>query len=215
MNRHASSSMLFAAIALAGASLADTQTQGLTIARQGNGQGAPACMSCHGDKGQGNAASGYPYLAGQPARYLVKQLQDFAAGRRPAEVMGPFASALSRQDMEAVASYYAGLALPGARTEPAADAVEGARLAREGKWSDGMPPCFQCHGDRGQGVSPVFPAIAGQPAGYIKKQLENWRDGKRDNDPIGLMQSVVSSLDESEISAVSDYLARPAELKAK
>ena len=215
MNRHASSSTLFAAIVFAGTALADTQTQGLTIARQGNGQGAPACMSCHGDKGQGNTAGGYPYLAGQPAQYLVKQLQDFAAGRRPAEVMGPFASALSRQEMEAVASYYAGLPLPETQTQPAADAAEGARLAGEGKWSEGMPPCFQCHGDRGQGIPPAFPAIAGQPAAYTRKQLEYWRDGKRKNDPIGLMQSVVSGLDDSEISAVSTYLAGLSRVDAK
>jgi len=217
LNRHASSSTLFAAIVLACSALADTQTQGLTIARQGNGQGAHACMSCHGDKGQGNPAGGYPYLAGQPEEYLVKQLQDFAAGRRPGQVMAPFASALSQQDMSAVASYYAGLPLPGLQADAAAGAgsATGARLAREGKWSDGMPPCFQCHGDLGQGVAPAFPAIAGQPAAYLKKQLEYWRDGKRTNDPIGLMQFVVSSLDDSEISAVSSYLAGPARPEAK
>ena len=85
---------------------------GKTIAEKGNAKGAIACMTCHGDKGQGNVAAGYPYLAGQPAGYIARQLQDFAAKKRSSPVMAPFASALSKDEINAVATYYAKLTAP-------------------------------------------------------------------------------------------------------
>ena len=42
------------------------------------------CAACHGDEGRGNAALGAPALAGQADWYLLRQLQDFRAGRRGA-----------------------------------------------------------------------------------------------------------------------------------
>ena len=198
-------------------SLASAATSGESIVKQGNGKGAVACISCHGDQGQGNAAAGYPYLAGQPVDYLVKQLQDFASQRRENPVMQPFSSALSADEINAVASYYA--ALPPPRTTATnkdnVQLAQGDHLAKQGKWSVGVPACFQCHGDRGQGVPPSFPAISGQAASYIKKQLEHWRKGERSNDPVGLMQAVVADLDDAEITAVSHYLAAQSPVNAQ
>ncbi len=206
-------SLACAAVAYAASALA-APPSGKTIAQQGNGKGAPGCISCHGDKGQGNAGAGYPYLAGQPKAYLVHQLKAFADQTRKSPVMQPFASALSAEEMDAVAEYFAALPLPKTGGKAGtADAV-GKRLATQGKWSVGMPACFQCHGDRGQGVAPNFPAISGQSEDYLKKQLEHWRKGERSNDPIGLMQSVVGHLEESEIAAVSRYLATLSPAKA-
>lgn len=209
MNKSMTRSMVLAINLLVFSAYVNAAPSGETIARQGNGKGAVACISCHGDKGQGNEAAGYPYLAGQPLAYLVKQLQDFANKRRPNPIMQPFSSALSEDEIKAVASYYAQLPLPqitSAKKSPS-QTTAGERLAKEGKWSVGMPACFQCHGDQGRGIAPNFPAISGQPASYIKKQLEHWRKGERTNDPIGLMQAVVADLDESEITAVADYLS--------
>ncbi|NDP49178.1 MAG: cytochrome c4 [Sulfuriferula multivorans] len=209
MNKSMTRSMVLAINLLVFSAYVNAAPSGETIARQGNGKGAVACISCHGDKGQGNEAAGYPYLAGQPLAYLVKQLHDFANKRRPNPIMQPFASALSEDEIKAVASYYAQLPLPkitSAKKSPS-QTTTGEFLAKEGKWSVGMPACFQCHGDQGRGIAPNFPAISGQPASYIKKQLEHWRKGERTNDPIGLMQAVVADLDESEITAVADYLS--------
>ena len=43
-------------------------------------RGIPACASCHGAAGEGNA--GNPPLAGQPSPYLVRQLHDWREGNR-------------------------------------------------------------------------------------------------------------------------------------
>ena len=50
---------------------------GKVLAQQGKGA-VPACMSCHGAKGEGNVATGFPRLAGLDVGYLERQLQDFA-----------------------------------------------------------------------------------------------------------------------------------------
>lgn len=208
MNKNLTRSMVLAINLLMFSALVYAAPSAETIVRQGNAKGAAACMSCHGEKGQGNEAAGFPYLAGQPMAYLVKQLQDYANKRRSNPIMQPFASALSEDEIKAVASYYAKLPLPKMASAKSnnSQVAQGERLAKVGKWSMGMPACFQCHGDKGQGVAPNFPAISGQPASYIKKQLEHWRKRERSNDPNGLMQAVVANLDESEVATVADYL---------
>ena len=182
---------------------------GETIARRGNGNGAAPCMSCHGAMKQSAGAAAYPNIAGQPASYLVKQLKDFASKRRLNSVMQPMASALSAEEIKAVADYYAGLplSLTSISVKYTAQATGGEVLAVNGKWSNGMPACFKCHGDKGQGVPPHFPAISGQSSAYLKKQLQSWKRGERNNDPLGLMQAVAAQLSDSDIVNVAEYLA--------
>lgn len=184
-------------------------TAGEDIVRQGNGKGAAPCMSCHGDLKQNSTAVDYPNLAGQPSGYLVKQLEDFASQRRMNPVMQPIASALSAEDIKAVTDYYARLPLSitSIRQKDTALAIGGEALAVNGKWSNGMPACFKCHGDKGQGVPPHFPAISGQSSAYLKKQLHNWKNGERKNDPVGLMQAVAAQLSDSDIVNLAEYLA--------
>lgn len=178
-----------------------------TIARQGMGRTA-ACATCHGKDGGGQAS--FPRLAGMNASYLLKQLQDFAAGRRANAVMQPIAQALSPADRAAMARYYAALPVPttSADTGPPGAGDPGARLATRGRWSDGIPACVQCHGPGGVGVGEHFPAIAGQPAGYLAAQLQAWRTGTRKNDPLELMRHLSRRLTEDEINAVSAWFAR-------
>ena len=59
---------------------------GKVIAQKGNGTAA-ACMSCHGNNGEGNSATGFPRLAGLNAAYLERQLQDFARDPVPEGVV--------------------------------------------------------------------------------------------------------------------------------
>jgi len=187
---------------------------GKTIATQGNGKGATACVTCHGQQGQGNADAGYPYLAGLPVDYIRNQLTAFSSGSRKNAVMKPIAGSLSRQDIAAVASYFSALKNDKLK-EPAVTHADqsgkGAMLARNGKWAAGVPACFRCHGADGRGVAPHFPPIVGQTQAYIRNQLVAWQTGARSNDPLGLMQSVVKSLSKDEIDAVARYLAAQSE----
>ncbi len=113
---------LLALFALPGISWADAKA-GEALAKSGV-PGVPACASCHGANGEGQAAASYPRLAGQVQAYLVKQLQDFKA-RRASAVMQPFAQKLSDQQINDVAEYYASLTPPPMTqaTAPAPSAV--------------------------------------------------------------------------------------------
>jgi len=195
-----------------GASLAHAdRLAGATLAQQGSG-GVPACMTCHGAKGEGQAAAGFPRLAGQGQAYLLKQLQAFTGGQRKNPVMAPIARSLSAAQMRDIADYYA--SLPGWKQTNAPDAAsasyaQGLRIATEGDWTKEMPACFACHGIAGEGVPPHFPALAGQPMAYTQTQLNAWRKAQRTNDPLGLMQAVAEKMSDAEIAAVSRYLENP------
>jgi cytochrome c553 len=96
---------------------------GQKLYRGGNGTHAvPACMACHGPSGRGNPEAGYPALRAQHAEYVVKQLTDYAAGKRysndekgnnaggpNAAIMTTIAQRLSPEDMRDLASYVQGL----------------------------------------------------------------------------------------------------------
>ena len=53
----------------------------------------------------------------------------------------------------------------------------------------------------------LAPAIGGQHASYIAKQLKSYRDGSRNNDVAHVMRDIARRLDDKDIDAVSEYLA--------
>lgn len=67
------------------------------------------CVSCHGEKGEGNPAQKAPKISGQHDWYIVKQLSDAKSGVRKSPVMASYASKLSEQDMKDLAAYIAKL----------------------------------------------------------------------------------------------------------
>ena len=67
-------------------------------------KGVPACMVCHGEKGEGKDAT--PRLGGQQETYLKRQLKVFYGNERPAATaMHEVVKGLSDSDIEAVAQY--------------------------------------------------------------------------------------------------------------
>jgi cytochrome c553 len=184
------------------------------MAQQGNGHGVAPCMACHAADGGGQAAAGFPRLAGLPQAYLRKQLDDFANGSRANATMQPVANALSDAERDAVAAYYSQLPMPpqASPSSPAGEAAQRAQtLATRGRWPDGLPACEQCHGPGAVGVGDHFPPLVGQSAAYLANELHAWQHGARRNDPLQLMQTVASKLNDADIAAISAwYAAQPA-----
>jgi cytochrome c553 len=59
-----------------------------------------------------------------------------------------------------------------------------------------LPPCEACHGAHGEGMAAAHvPRIAGQSAEYLKKQLDDYAEGTRDN-PI--MRNFAKALSEKQ-----------------
>lgn len=170
---------------------------------------AASCAACHGAGGMGNAAAGYPRLAGLPATYLADQLRYFADGTRKNAVMSGMAKPLSAAQITALADYYAKLKPSGqpAPMPTGAVAAEGERLALRGDWEKGIPACYRCHGPGGVGVGENFPPLVGQSAAYIEAQIKAWKDGSRRGDPLGLMHTVALRMTDVQTQAVAQWLA--------
>lgn len=181
---------------------------GKVIALKGNDRGATACQTCHVLDGSGNAAAGFPRLAGLNPGQFVKQLHDFQQGTRKDPTMQPIAKGLSESEMTNVAAYYAAQH-PKATLAISDKALiaRGEHLALSGLWDKNIPACITCHGPAGHGVGTHFPALAGQHASYITKQFEAWRNGTRANDPQALMKGIAERLPQGDIAAVSAYFA--------
>lgn len=67
------------------------------------GRGIPACMACHGSDAAG--VNGFPRLAGQHAKYIVKQLNYIQSLVRAAPVMHGIVKDLNADEIEALAAY--------------------------------------------------------------------------------------------------------------
>ncbi len=187
---------------------------GRMLVLKGNDRGATACQTCHVSDGSGNAAAGFPRLAGINAEYLAKQLHDFQQGTRNDPVMQPIAKALSDAEIKDVSAYFAAQRTAVSLTL-SGDALvaHGARLALSGLWDKGIPACVSCHGPAGRGVGGHFPGLAGQHANYIAKQFDAWRNGTRANDPQSLMKGIALRMPKDDIAAVSAYFASLAPAK--
>lgn len=187
----------------------DGAERGQAIAMQGDGSGAP-CIACHGLDGAGNDAAGFPRLTGLDAGYLVKQMQDYRSGARQNAVMAPNVDNLDDQQMADVAAWYASQQpTPASLPEVDSALLElGQKLASTGDWDNYVVPCETCHGPGSLGVGSAFPRLAGQHAGYIKQQLQAWKNGTRGNDPDQLMLAIAARLSDEQIEAVAAYLAR-------
>jgi len=72
----------------------------------GRKKAAEVCAACHGADGNSQAAD-FPRIAGQHADYLRKAIRDYKSGARKDPVMSGFANALTAQDIENLAAYYA------------------------------------------------------------------------------------------------------------
>ena len=164
------------------------------------------CGSCHGVDGNSLMAMN-PKLAGQSARYMVKQLQEFKSGARESAIMSSMVLSLSDQDMEDIAAWYSSQqpTIQGANPE----SIELAeRLYRGGNSEIAVAACSACHSPTGKGNAPAgFPLLSGQHAEYTLQQLKNFRSGARQNDGSAMMRTVVERLTDKELEALASYVS--------
>jgi cytochrome c553 len=66
---------------------------------------AAGCANCHGTNGQ--AQPGMESLAGVSQDDIVKKMQDFKTGRRPATIMHQLSKGYSDEQIQAIAAYFA------------------------------------------------------------------------------------------------------------
>jgi len=160
---------------------------------------AQECAICHGPTGVSRADA--PNLAGQYAAAIYKELMDFHSGARVNATMSPFAANLSEQDMADVAVYYAYLPrLPGYHPNLPPSLP---RIVISGAPLRGIAPCGSCHGTLDNKVG--SPWLEGQPAPYIKAQLQAFASGARKNDISQQMRNIARRLTPQEIEEIAAY----------
>lgn len=72
----------------------------------------PACIACHGAKGNGMAAAGFPAIGGQHPAYTMATLKAFRGGSRSNDengIMRDVVAKMSDEQITALANYLAGL----------------------------------------------------------------------------------------------------------
>lgn len=162
------------------------------------------CAACHGEDGGGVPDGTIPAISGQPAALLMRQLVSFRSEQRNDIRMEHFADRThlaSAQQIADVAGWVAGLK----RTTPAGIG-DGTALAAGSRAF--LRSCQSCHGALGRS-SPdgALPALAGQHAGYLERQLRDAAAGRRPSMNL-THRAAVRAMSEQEIRGVADYLSR-------
>ena len=141
-----------------------------------------------------------PILAGINVAYFKKTIEDYAAGRRLSPEMEPFAKQVKLLGVDEIATFFAAQKREPSPGKPDRAAVDRGRAA--------SAVCASCHGPEGQGDAPkLVPAIAGQPAGYIRNQLLLFKTDKRSpGDPaLTQLKSVLRAIPDETLADVAAY----------
>jgi cytochrome c553 len=158
------------------------------------------CAACHGDNGvPTEQAVPVPVIWGQNLGYLFFQLRDFKSGTRKSDVMSPIAADLAREDLMALAQYFAKKPWPRlAQPRPAADVAALAQRA------NASVVCTSCHqeGFLGDGTQP---RLAGQVGKYLDKTMMDFRSGARGNNPG--MTDLMKAITPADTAALAAWLA--------
>ena len=187
---------------------------GLTAMAHGAGdpaageQNAAVCAGCHGQGGAKPIMAAYPKLSGIGERYTYLQLVDIKNGDRSIPEMTGLLDAMSDQDLQDLAAYFNEQDMVVGQADP--ELVEqGQALFRGGNMASGVPACSGCHNPRGTGNEPAgYPALSGQTAEYVAKQLNAYRSGERAGGAnAAIMMDVASKLTDAEIEAVANYVS--------
>lgn len=191
-----------------------TAVQAAGDAEAGKQKSQP-CAACHGAAGV-SANPAWPNLAAQGEKYLFNQLQLFKDKIRVNTLMNPQAANLSEQDMHDLAAYYSSQSAAEGSADPDKEFkgeklyAIGERIYRGGNTETGVPACMSCHAPNGSGNAPAkFPQLAGQHAVYTAAQLRAYRSGARyqPDDNLNMMKDIAAYLSDTEIDAVSEYIA--------
>jgi cytochrome c553 len=161
-------------------------------------QKAAVCTACHGEAGVPIEKT-IPVLWGQNEGYIYIELRDMKKGARNNEAMAQVVKDLSREDMLALAAYFA--AKPWTNlNQPRAAAAEPAQFEAMAR-SAGCPGCHQ-EGYRGAGTQP---RLAGQSAAYLEKTMLDFRAGARANN--SWMKDLLQTYSPADIAEMAHVLA--------
>jgi len=170
------------------------------------------CVACHGRDGS-KAIQMYPNIAGLEAGYLLRQMDDIAAGERLSgndargyprtQSMKDVMHLVNAEERKTIADWLSTLPPPKLAAQPA----DAERLAK-GKELYEASDCVACHGPDGKEPQVDMPAVAGQKRDYIALQIKEIRDGIRKNGMSESMVPFAQKLTDEQADLVADYLSQ-------
>ena len=161
------------------------------------------CKRCHGSDGNSLQAD-VPNLAGQNAKYLLEQINNFATRQRDDFVMSDLAAHFTPEEKVNVAIFY--------HSKPVKPQSIDEIKASEGK-ALYHRVCSACHGIEGHGNQKLA-RLAGQKPVYIMNVLKTFRNNAKD--PVArekaprkseTMEGVAKNLTNEQIESVAAYVA--------
>ena len=168
---------------------------------------AAVCEACHGENGVPINKT-IPNIFGQNEGYIYIELRDMQKGTRKNDQMkkgarkndqmAPIVENLSREDMFALAAYFAAKPWPNL-LQPRASAADANHFASMAA-SAGCVGCHQA-GYIGAGTQP---RLAGQGADYLAKTMLDFRTGARGNNT--WMTDLLKTYSEDDISQMARVL---------
>jgi cytochrome c553 len=180
------------------------QAAGKIDVAAGEAKFTATCAACHGADGNSGAPAN-PKLAQQHPEYIVKQLQEFKAGKRVSPIMQPFAAQLTDDDMKNIAAFVGGKKAKAGFAKDKELVALGERIYRGGIANRQVAACAGCHSPNGAGIPAQYPRLSGQHADYTDAQLKAFREGGRKNSV--QMAQIAGKMNDREIRAVADYIA--------
>ena len=159
---------------------------------------AAICSACHGENGTPTDVS-IPAIWGQNEGYLYIELKDMKKGARVNPQMAEIVKDMSREDMLALAAYFAAKPWPNLQQPraPKADLGHFDTMAN----SAGCTGCHQ-EGYKGAGTQP---RLAGQSAAYLEKTMLDFRSGARANN--SWMTDLLKTYSPEDVAQMARVLA--------
>lgn len=184
----------FVSLVVCGALVGAAQAAGDPVAGKAK---FATCAGCHAIPGYTNAYPTYhvPRLGGQHPDYIVAALKAYQAGERRHPTMHANAFSLNEQDMQDIAAYLTSFQ-PAAAPYPVQGDVAAGKIK--------SATCAACHGPDGNANIPLYPRLAGQHEDYLRKVLQDYQSGARQN---AIMKGLATPLSPQDIADLAAYFA--------
>jgi len=156
------------------------------------------CAGCHGQDGKPIDKT-IPIIWGQQEGYIYIQLRDFKRGDRKSETKQPILSSFEKNDMLAIAKYFAEKPWPNLGQPPSPKDVTQRALSAEHSVG-----CTSCHLEQYQGGGTV-PRLAGQSKEYLAKTIADFRSRARGNNPG--MTDLMRATSPDALTALAEFFA--------
>ncbi len=161
---------------------------------------ARACAGCHGF--DGNSLNPHiPNLTGQPAKYLIKTINDYRSGLRKDALMQEAVANLNDHTIKDLAAFFS-RQQPRSQLHRDVESINAFDPLLEGEQI--AAACNSCHGDEGNSRTAGIPSLTGLSVKYIVRATQAYQHGFRKHPA---MQEIVSFFSDTDIEKAAYYYA--------